>query len=1397
MKLKRFLFAIAAALLVGPLALLGASSEAQATSTVVDYDIASGGDENTKTFNIAASPDGSVYVAGKYRYTATWGSIQLSSYKEAGYLAKLGPDGVWDWVVDAKDNASCCSSSQVEDVVALDDGSAIFLIDAGFSMGFTNPVTGAAETFSTTGDTSIVARIAADGTFMWFKELHGSPDNPFSLALSADGSTVVAIASHSPSASSTIQVEAINSATGSSEWLVGNIVLSAGATRGSFLPQVAINDSGTAVVSLSYSGGDVVVNGVSYNSKDNNNVGNGAHQTIFVAYDISTSNVEWVSRTRKSATVNVGGSSEATAGFHNLAASGDNFLVLMNVLSGSSNGTVDFADASNTADLSYTTDFNVSSDEEEGFIVVELSDTGDWVEKTRLFYCSTTPNQGCGLSGVYGEKSLHVASDGSFDIFSSATSSATSIAGMDFLGPDDTAFVASFNSDGSSEKLTSFSDCASPGSLNAIDSFSDGTLVIAGTQDCDGPIGDSLGNTVTTNTTRTAEFVMPLANGPWVYNTPAPDSYTISYDTDGGSEAPTSTDCLSGTLVSVTSDIPTKEGHQFVNWLQSGPSDTQTTFSPGDDIDCNGSITLVAQWTQVSYHITFNPNMQTGQGVYFTCFWGENFVTNNSPDYPGYNFVAWQNSNTLEEHAASVSLPCDGHKNFRAIWEPVSYTVSYSANGGNGAPASQSCVDGETITLPSTTPARSGYTFSGWDTGTVDSFGQQIIFQPGDDINCGNGDLTFTAMWEVAIVNYDVAYEYGNGDPDTVLTCEEGTSFTVADAPTRQGYEFTRWVRLGSPSGTFGFSNPGDTVPCDEDVALTAQWEAGNYTITYALGNGEPDATLTCQASESGPLSVFIATDAPARQWFIFDGWTTQDLGVVQPGALVTCADMTLTAIWSADTTDTDGDGVIDSEEETGCADTKDCDSDGLTDDIDTDDLDADQDNDEVLDGDEESGCITVADCDSDGLDDFWDNDDSNPDQDGDGIEDGQESFFCMTDPDCDADGLTDGSDPDPSNPDVDGDGVLDGGEQAPECVTSVDCDNDGLPDREDIDDLNADQDNDGVLDGDEQSLACAIHTDCDSDGLDDNTDEDDLDRDQDDDGVLDGNEESGCITAADCDSGGLTDDLDTDDLDSDQDDDGVMDGDEEEGCVTSVDCDSDGLNDDADTNDLNPDQDDDGILDGSEQDASCAVSSDCDSDGLDDNVDEDDLNPDQDGDGVMDGGEEEGCVTSVDCDSDGISDYEDPNDTDPTAKFEFYAEQGVTGIPGDMYVSAAASALIPENTPSKDGYVFVGWSSSKDGTTPVFKPGSRVSDFPAGVLNLYPLWELPVEDLPADDDNPDPVLPATPGTGGIDVPPGELPETGTDVNATRWLLIATLGTLMLVVARRKRRKRRKEQNFG
>ncbi|NDH41879.1 MAG: hypothetical protein EBY45_16000, partial [Gammaproteobacteria bacterium] len=442
---------------------------------------------------------------------------------------------------------------------------------------------------------------------------------------------------------------------------------------------------------------------------------------------------------------------------------------------------------------------------------------------------------------------------------------------------------------------------------------------------------------------------------------------------------------------------------------------------------------------------------------------------------------------------------------------------------------------------------------------TVDAFGSQIIFQPSQEISCGNGDTTLTAMWtkNPTVISFDA--NGGTGAPDP-QTCNEGEVFTLTSVvPTRDGYTFVHWETGGFywPSGDPITNDPGGEYICgNTDGTNTAIWELAtvNYDVTYVYGNGDPDATTVCQAP-----TTFTAAGAPTRQWFIFDGWFTPD-GTVQPGDEVPCSEMTLTAIWSADMTDTDGDGVIDSEEETGCENTVDCDNDGLTDDLDADDTNSDQDGDGVQDGDEQdASCITLPDCDNDGLTDLYDTDDLDSDQDDDGVADGdEEDPSCITNTDCDSDGLADALDQDDLDSDQDDDGVLDG--QDPDHATT-DTDGDGIPDVSEIEgcENTNDCDSDGVLDGAEEADVCITDPDCD------------------DDGVLDVDETAGCAATTDCDSDGLTDDLDADDLDSDQDDDGVLDGDETAGCVTVPDCDQDGLGDADDADDTNPDQDGDG----------------------------------------------------------------------------------------------------------------------------------------------------------------------------------------------------------------------------
>jgi hypothetical protein len=90
--------------LVAAVATASTSTVGATSSAVPTYDVAAGADWNTPIYSSAASPDGSVFVAGKYAHstTKTWGTIsRYESNGEAGYLAKIGPDGVWDWVFDA------------------------------------------------------------------------------------------------------------------------------------------------------------------------------------------------------------------------------------------------------------------------------------------------------------------------------------------------------------------------------------------------------------------------------------------------------------------------------------------------------------------------------------------------------------------------------------------------------------------------------------------------------------------------------------------------------------------------------------------------------------------------------------------------------------------------------------------------------------------------------------------------------------------------------------------------------------------------------------------------------------------------------------------------------------------------------------------------------------------------------------------------------------------------------------------------------------------------------------------------------------------------------------------------------------------------------------------------
>ena len=138
----------------------------------------------------------------------------------------------------------------------------------------------------------------------------------------------------------------------------------------------------------------------------------------------------------------------------------------------------------------------------------------------------------------------------------------------------------------------------------------------------------------------------------------------------------------------------------------------------------------------------------------------------------------------------------------------TSMPVEFDANGGNGAPVTQTCDTGTTIALSATTPTRDGYTFTGWNTAAD---GSGTAFSAAASMAC-MGMMLF-AQWHV---NSGSVTFNGNGGTGAgaAQSCAMGNIITLSETePTRTGYWFTGWNT--SPDGSGRALAPGVKHLCD------------------------------------------------------------------------------------------------------------------------------------------------------------------------------------------------------------------------------------------------------------------------------------------------------------------------------------------------------------------------------------------------------------------------------------------------------------------------------------------------------------------------------------------------------------------------------------------------------
>ena len=391
--------------------------------------------------------------------------------------------------------------------------------------------------------------------------------------------------------------------------------------------------------------------------------------------------------------------------------------------------------------------------------------------------------------------------------------------------------------------------------------------------------------------------------------------------------------------VYINSATPVKKGCKFLGWSTS--ANGNVVYQPGDLYDVNqdgGNVTLYAKWEKAKYTATvkLNGGSYNGSTKDFTIskYPGEE-ISIGAPTRSKHNFTGYKLTmdNNDGNAPTSVTQSASGFKgimqmgNFtlNAQWTPWKHTVRYDANAKNdtsvkGIPASQSKTANVDIKLSSSVPTRNGYTFLGWNTkadGKGTAYAAGAIYK--NDQN--GGTVTLYAQWtpwkHVLHYNKNVptsstSQTVSNMPVDQTKTF--GQLRTISNlVPTRKGYTFAGWYTQSNGTGTK--YDPGSNYAADQNggtVNLYAKWTPWTYNIKYdqnvkSTSSSKTVTDMPAAQTKTQEIDVTLSSMTPKRNGYIFAGWSTSANGSVEykPGSRFTKdldsngASITLYAVWT------------------------------------------------------------------------------------------------------------------------------------------------------------------------------------------------------------------------------------------------------------------------------------------------------------------------------------------------------------------------------------------------------------------------------------------------------------------------------------------------------------------
>ena len=320
--------------------------------------------------------------------------------------------------------------------------------------------------------------------------------------------------------------------------------------------------------------------------------------------------------------------------------------------------------------------------------------------------------------------------------------------------------------------------------------------------------------------------------------------YSITYNANGGSGAPSSQSIYAGVTYTLSSTTPTRTGYTFLGWAT---SDTATTpqYQPGQSVTPNANLALYAVWQVNQYNVTLTAgddvaSVSGGGSHDYDSSVSVSAVLGSDPGYT-YAFDGWydgdtkvsgDNPYTFTMPASAVSLTAKATKTANP------YTVHFDANGGSGTMADESFTYDQAKALTANSFTRTGYSFLGWSTNSSAATATYTDEQSVSNL-ATSGTVILYAIWKLDTYQLSITTSHGS------------VSVVRDDSP------------IGS--GSIGALSNGATLYYNDELTITFTAATG-YTISTHTVNGSPFTSGNTHVVTGG---VTIVQDSTANTYSV------------------------------------------------------------------------------------------------------------------------------------------------------------------------------------------------------------------------------------------------------------------------------------------------------------------------------------------------------------------------------------------------------------------------------------------------------------------------------------------------------------------------------------------------